>query len=244
VFNRTKNMKKVFILGIIAICLTFNVSAQESIFNNTRYLSIEFDAVNNPSFKNLTFITDFDFNSKKVSVMSKYDSEGNLSFVGTDNNDIGKASDPNKQCGRACMGCQSDYGCWICYIGCVLFKMDPAGSVVDHNAYANIKIGETVALDGLKYTKFYSNDGISANNSSKMSVYNGEKLMSAVNFNFDDNYSIANMFVFFEDPQLANTPFGKCLMDCGINAKTNWGAVLCAWDCLAKMPQTSNVLAN
>jgi hypothetical protein len=238
--HKFKIMKK--LLLIIAVFCTSISNAQVEKFNNQDFHSISFDAVNNLSFKNLNFVTDINNGAKSVSVLSKYDKEGNLTYVGTNDKDFVEANDPNKQCGRACMGCQSDYGCWICFIGCVLFKMEHTGDS-DHEAFASLKPGEVVSVEGLNYTEFYSKNIEGAKNSSKMSVYNGEKLISAVNFNFDDNFSIAKILVFFEDPTQANTAFGKCLMDCGINSKTNWGAVLCAWDCLAKYPQTAPLFA-
>jgi len=216
---------------------------------NKGYNPISFDAVNNPSFKNLTFVTSINFNSKTASILSQFDEEGNLMFVGTDPilNATNDNDNPNSNCGFACRDCETDWGCAICWIGCKWFRMDFSGGT-DKVAFSKINPGDIISLDGMKFTQYYSNDNVERSNSSRISVYKGERLISAINYTFNDNLTIANILVFFEgDPSAvgnASTEFGKCLMDCGKTAKSDWGAALCAWDCLARMPQHKSLFEN
>lgn len=234
-------MRKLFLVGLIFLAfISSKIKANSTIvFNNVSYeLMNSANLPDNPNFSNKVILNIIKFNGNSLNTYIKYGDNGKALAFGIDKNNIETSNaagwwEDRDDCGNKCAKAETDFGAIICWFACKvgIINRNDEDSEINGISFDWLK---DFFRDKFNYCYNFANIPESSYVESK--VYSENTLISNSIIGLDNNLKITGICMVGnqDEVQAAHSALGKCIEACGMNAKSNIGAYLCAWDCIFK----------
>lgn len=225
-------MKKLFLISFF--CSQFLLGKSETtemIFQGVKYYQKDFESLNpEPKYANMTIKISFS-SSSTLNALVKFNNDGSIIFVGTDDNPIlnidrGQCAG----CGKYCASCKSSLGAVLCYLGCCFGIVKS-----DNTDLSSLQFdSKSLQIHNIDYAFSFRNNMEMPQNECMIELYNQDETLNSHSLIGYDNDGNLSILAYGKEVEIsrAKSAFGKCLEDCGKGSMSNVSAWFCLWDCI------------